>query len=301
MNPPFAILLAAAFFGASAGARAEPFTFAPADGDHYLETSHREVIVDVDVKPAARDEDVTDTTTDVTVRKTGDSIRMDRTVKSMVETDNGKPFGNPAAPLALNRTTTNVFDLNGTLLRVDGNENLIRDAERIFPVRFHAALEAQFAPGALETGERLVWQLIDRGILLGHEIRLNERWASEQPAFLRNQPINLSVVSRVVGLQRGGKSCDATVLTFASTDPALLKGVDRPGIALVSDPAVEDFLTWNIADLPLEKVVSRVTVDAKTLHLIQREKIIVDVDSIPAGIKTRTEHETICCKPLPSD
>jgi len=89
-------------------------------------------------------------------------------------------------------------------------------------------------------------------------------------------------------------------MSFGSTDATLLKPVDHPGIVDVQDSAVREFVTWNVTDLPLEKVVSRITVDAQTLELIQREKITVDVGNTPEGLETRTEDETITRKPADS-
>jgi hypothetical protein len=298
MNTPPLLALALLFSAALAGARADTFIFAPADGDRHQEISRREINVEVDGNPASRQNDITDTVTNVVAKKDADTIRVASTVKSTVETENGKPFANPAFPLIVNRTVTDVFDKNGTFLRIDGNENLIPEAERIFPARVHAAIEKQFSPAAIESGERLVWQLVERGILIGHNIKLNERWESEQPTLVRSKDLTLRVISRVVDLQPPGPGQQATILTIASTVPRLLTPVDRPGIATLDDPGIQDFLTWNIAALPLEKVFSRVTVDTRTLRLVHREKYIVDVDSTPAGIQTRTELETITCKPL---
>jgi len=172
---------------ALAGTHPATFVFAPVDGDHYWENSHREVVTEMDGSTRSQDFDVMDTKTEVSWKKVAESVQMTRTARSLTDTDNGKPLENPSLPLILNRTTTNVFSKDGTFLRLEGNENLIADAERIFPEQLHASLEAAFEPATLEAGERRLWETADCGSLLGHEMTENARWElhSESRAALR--------------------------------------------------------------------------------------------------------------------
>ena len=272
---------------------AETFVFAPADGAHYVENIHREIVYALGQMTHT---EVQDSVTQIHFKKAGDQVLMSRTPTSLTQTTNGKPVHSATLAVALNRTTTDVFDKDGKLLQVEGNEQLVADAKKTVAPALRPAVDKQFNPDRLAASEKISWNLIDEGRLVGHQVKLNERWESVEPLKIGNKTGSLKAISRVVDVKNVNGEPQATVLTFASSEPSLLAELDKPAVVDLKDPAVQDFLTWNVGDLPMQKIISKFTVDPRTLQMVQRETISVDVTSVAAGIETRTDHEMVTSK-----
>jgi hypothetical protein len=274
------------------------FTFAPRDGDQCIVRSHREILTETTGQP--NELDISDDVAEETVRLTGTTIRVTRILKSETQTEDGAEVSNPAAALLIDRPLTRVYNRKGQLIRIEGGENVIEAAKTLTPVSLREAAEREFKPAHLQATEASAWRVAGCGWLPGHPVRQDAQWDEEEPEpfTIGGQPGRLHAFLRVSSVQYDGDRPTATVLMFGSTAPGLLKDLRTTPVRDLQEPAVQDFIEWNIADLPLHKVISRVVVDPRTLTLSERERIDVGVDGTPDTLRTRIEHDTMKYEPF---
>lgn len=280
-------------FAAASLCHGENFTFAPRDGDHYIVTSHREILTEMSGQ--ANELDISDDRAEETVHVAGPLARITRVLRSESQKEDGVEMKNPATALLLNCPITRVYDRKGRLIRIEGNDKLLAAARQLQPASLREAAEAEFRTANLESTEASAWRVAGCGWLPGHPARQDAEWEEEEPEpfTVDGQPARLHAVVRVAGLQYNGDRLAATVLMFGSTAPALLRDVRSSTVRSLDDPVVQDFIEWDVADLPLHKVISRIVVDPRTLSITERERIDVGVDGTADSLRTRIEHDTM--------
>ena len=285
-------------FAAASLCRGENFTFAPRNGDHYVVTSHREILTEMSGQ--ANSLDVSDDVSEETVHVAGPLVRITRILKSQSQKEDGVEVKNPATALLLDCPLTRVYDRKGQLIHIEGNEKLVAAAKQLQPESLREAALAEFKTATLESSEASAWRVAGCGWLPGHPAHQDAQWEEEEPEpfSVNGQPARLHALVRVAGMQYDGERMAATVLMFGSTAPDLLRDVRSPAVRGLDDPAVQDFIEWNVADLPLHKVISRVVVDPHTLSITERERIDVGVDGTSDALRTRIEHDTMKYAPF---
>jgi hypothetical protein len=273
------------------GAHAEVFRFAPEDGSKSIERTRREIITEVAAgNHRSKEVDIAKSVVERVVRVTDHAIFVTLTETDANRIVDGRPFDNPSQTLLRNKPTTRVFDKERGFLRLEGCDSLIADAKRIFPESQHAFLEVVFSPQVLEQREKDTWMKLEGGRLVGMEVARGGRWENEEDYGEIGKPYKVTTLTRVTDIESSKEALKVTLLTFYTNDRSFLKRVDSESVTSLKDPAVEDYLSWNVGNLPLLKGASLIILDARTLRIMHREQIEIQVMDTPEGLKTRTEH-----------
>lgn len=220
-------------------------------------------------------------------QKNGNEYFITEQTKKISGEIDGKPFENPINPVLLAVVPTNVVSKEGRLLHVLGDEQMVIQAEKIFPADAYPQIEAQLNTNVLEQVARSRWD-DSIAVLVGCTVKQGEAWKNKTSSgdsrihFKYIFPSIVQTKSNVV----------VTVLIFGSTDSNLLDKYKLENAKNLSSHEAKEFLDWTAVDSPLLKICVQQIMDANTMAAIAEDEIQQTISPAPEGLKIENERDS---------